>query len=322
MAVERVAIAGAGRMGIPMAQVLAMAGYRVDLMDLKPRDDAGRQRLADQMRQEIAGNLELLVAEGIARPGDLDAVLGRVALRDGVGPWVGAADVVIEALPETRAAKEPFYRAARPLIRPGALTCSATSTFSPDELADWVPEPARFMGTHWLNPAFLIPLVEVAVGRATAPQAVAEMQSFLESAGKVPVVCRPQAGFIIPRLQAMLMNEVARMAEEEVAEPAELDRAIRYGLGFRYLILGVLEFIDWGGVDTLYHAGHYLHEKLGDPKFLPPPSVQEKMAAGHIGAKVGQGYYDWRSPAMQGFEADRKRQYIRLLRWLGLLPGA
>ena len=107
---------------------------------------------------------------------------------------------------------------------------------------------------HWLNPAYVIPVVELSTHPAPTPAVLARTKALMEAIGKLPVVCGAAPGYIVPRLQALVMNEAARMIEEGVATAEEIDKATRYGLGLRFAALGVVEFIDFGGSDILHHA--------------------------------------------------------------------
>ncbi len=104
------------------------------------------------------------------------------------------------------------------------------------------------------------------------------MKALLESIGKVPVVCAARPGYIVPRIQALAMNEAARMVEEGVASAEDIDKAINYGFGFRFAVLGLLEFIDWGGGDILYYASRYLKGALGSERYRAPEIVERNMA--------------------------------------------
>ena len=125
-----------------------------------------------------------------------------------------------------------------------AVVASTTSTLNVDELAEMVTEPKRFLNAHWLNPAHLMPLVEVAVGAATSEAAYAALHDSLSAIGKVPVRCAASPGYIVPRIQALAMNEAARLVEEGVASSEDVDTAVRVGFGLRFAVLGLLEFID------------------------------------------------------------------------------
>lgn len=317
---ERVAIVGAGRMGLPMAHVMVRAGHPVDLVDIRQRDAAGWDDLQQRLRAEIENNVALLQEEGLAGGEQATAVLDAITLHQGPGPYLAKAGVVFEALPERMDVKAPVYKALAQYLRPDAIVGSVSSTFHPDEMAVHLAYPEQFIGAHWLNPAFIMPVVEVTPGSATSAATRARMVDVLQGANKVPVVLKTgRPGFIIPRLQTILMNEAARMVAEGVAEAAELDRAVRLGLGYRFLVLGLLEFADWGGIDTLYYASGYLSKALDDEKFAAPPAVADCMEAGHTGMKAGRGFYDWNDPDKQGFDQQRKRQYLQLLRYLELL---
>lgn len=320
----RVAVVGAGRMGVPLGLALALAGYTVDVVDVRERDEAGHEALRRRTSARVEEELRLLQEEQVLDGAGAAAVRSRLHLRRGYGPYLGEAEAVFEALPERLDVKEPHFRVIGELADPGALVASTTSTLHPDTLAAFLQRaPERFMVTHWLNPPVYMPLVEVVPGASTAAAHRERMLALLRRAGKEPVVCAPSAGFIVPRLQALLMNEAARMAGEGVAGPAELDRATRLGLGFRFLVVGLLEFADFGGIDTLYYASSHLARQLGDKRFEPPPEVRLRMERGEHGASTGRGFYDWTSENMRDFEPMRKRAYIRLLRHLGLLaaPG-
>ncbi len=109
----------------------------------------------------------------------------------------------------------------------------------------------------------------------------------------MPVVCAATPGFIVPRIQALAMNEAARMVEEGVASAEEIDKAIRYGFGFRYAVLGLLEFIDWGGGDILYYASRYLEGALGSDRYRAPDVISRNMQEGRIGLRTGSGFLDY-----------------------------
>jgi 3-hydroxybutyryl-CoA dehydrogenase len=200
-----------------------------------------------------------------------------------------------------------------------AIVASTSSTFSADELAHFVTHPERFIITHWLNPAYLIPVVEVSPGTATSAETTAAIRALLGGAGKIPVLCKPSPGFIVPRIQALAMNEAARIVAEGVATAEDVDTAIRYGFGFRYAVMGLLEFIDLGGADILYHASRHLRHAFDDDRFAAPAIIDDLIASGDLGEKTGRGFYDWSD------DGGRRRteiltRVVGLLRHLDLLP--
>ncbi len=319
---RKIAAVGAGRMGRGIAQVFAYAGHRVSLIDFKPRPAAEAESLLASGREEIATNLKFLADLGVLDAALLDTILGRidfVAAAEGAAA-LAEADVIFEAVTEVREIKADAFARVCAAARPEAIIASTTSTMVVTELADLVTGPERFLNAHWLNPAHLIPLVEVSPGPATAPETTAALTRLLEQAGKVPVTCAATPGYIVPRIQALAMNEAARMVEEGVASAEDIDRAVRVGFGVRYAILGLVEFIDWGGGDILYHATRHLAETLGSERFSSPPGVARNMAEGKLGMASGQGYYDFRDRDVEAYQRERLERFVGLLRHLELMP--
>jgi len=169
-------------------------------------------------------------------------------------------------VPEVLDLKREALARAAALAGPQPIIASTTSTILVDDLAGAIDHRERFLNAHWLNPAYLVPLVELSPGARTDAEVTARLRALLEGIGKVPVVCAPRPGYIVPRIQALAMNEAARMVEEGVATAEEIDKAIKYGFGFRFAVLGMLEFIDWGGGDILYYASRYLTKALGSER--------------------------------------------------------
>jgi 3-hydroxybutyryl-CoA dehydrogenase len=320
--VTRIVALGAGRMGRGIAQVFAYAGYRVDIVDFKPRAADDSARLQAAARAEIAANLGVLRELGVLEATQCDAIMGRIALHplEQAGPVLAAADVVFEGVTETLEAKRDALARACAHVPARALIASTTSSMLADTLAAWVTHPERFVNTHFLNPAYLIPLVEVSPARTTAEETFTRMRELLESAGKVVVRCAASPGFIVPRLQAAAMNEAARLVEEGVATPEDIDRAVRSGFGPRYATMGICEFIDFGGVDILYYASRSMAKALDAPRYAPPPIVERMMQEGRRGAREGQGFHDWRGRDLAAYQHALLGRFVGLLAHLNLLP--
>jgi len=228
------------------------------------------------------------------------------------------AGIVFEGVPEMVDLKREVLAAASKCVDPEVIIASTTSTILVDDISGWVERPERFLNVHWLNPAYLIPLVEISPGKATDPAIVAQVKALLENIGKVPVVCAATPGFIVPRIQALAMNEAARMVEEGVASAEEIDKAIRYGFGFRYAVLGLLEFIDWGGGDILYYAGRYLEGALGSDRYRSPEVISRNMQEGRIGLRTGAGFLDYSGLDIDAYREQRLAALVDMLRHFGL----
>ena len=316
-------MAGAGRMGCGIAIAFAWAGHRVALVDSEERSDdafvAQAATVSAALQEEIAAMVDVGLLDGPAG----HALLGRIDVlaRDASEPRLQAADYVFEAVAEVLDVKQATYEWLSAAAGPGTVFASTTSTMLSDQLAEFVTDAGRFTNAHWLNPAWLVPLVEISPTQDTRREVVDELRGLLESVGKVPVICRASPGYIVSRMQALVLNEAARLVEEGVASADDVDRAIRTGFGPRYTTFGPLEFIDWGGGDILYYASSYLAETIDPARFAPPDVVRENMAAGRNGMREGIGFYDWRDRDTGAFRRERLTGFARLLGHLGLLPG-
>jgi 3-hydroxybutyryl-CoA dehydrogenase len=313
---------GAGRMGRGIAQVFAYAGYRVEVLDFKPRPREESERLRAAALGEIGANLELLRELGVLDDAQRQAILGRVRilpLEEGPASLAGA-DVIFEGVTETLEAKRDAFARACVHAREDAIIASTTSSMLADTLAGLVTHPRRFINAHFLNPAYLIPLVELSPARATAQATFEKIKTLLESAGKVAVRCAPSPGFIVPRLQAAAMNEAARLVEEGVATPEDIDKAVRAGFGPRYTAMGVCEFIDYGGLDILYYAAKSMARSLKAPRYEPPAIIARLMHEGRRGAREGEGLYDWRGRDLAAYQRELVGRFVALFGHLRLLP--
>jgi 3-hydroxybutyryl-CoA dehydrogenase len=314
MTAASIAIVGPGRMGVGIATAVLMAnqGYAVTIIDTKKREPGKATAALDRAREEVKANLELL--DGLAMLGGDAATLNdTLGVSSELEQTIAGCSFVFEALPEQKAVKQKFYRSIGPLMDKDTVIASATSTFHLDVFWDVFTRPGNVVSAHWLNPAFLIPLVEVTHGQKTHPWAAARMCDFLRSIGKIPVNMKTSPGFIVPRIQAAAMNEAIRILEEGVATAAEIDTAIKAGFGFRLGVMGLIEFVDLGGVDILYHAGEYLHNKLGGDQFEPPRLVREKMASNETGPRTGRGFYDYRDVDVRELFNEKYRGFAELL---------
>jgi len=308
-------------MGRGIAHVFAYAGHPVSLIDVKDRPGDAARLLARDALGEIEASLLSLAEIGAFAAAAIPGVLRRIEFgaRIAAPAMLEDADVVFEAVSEVVDAKREVFALAAPHLGADAILASTTSTFLVDALAELTAAPQRFLNAHWLNPAYIVPLVELSPGKRTDPAVVAATKALLEGIGKVPVVCAAAPGFIVPRIQALAMNEAARLVEEGVATPEDVDKATRYGLGFRYAAMGLLEFIDYGGGDILYYASRSLAAAMGDPRFTAPAIIDRHMREGRIGVKSGSGFYDYGGMDLEAYRRDVLRRLVSQLQHLELL---
>jgi 3-hydroxybutyryl-CoA dehydrogenase len=315
-----VACLGAGRMGRGIAVAFAYAGHAVTMIDVKARSAEQFATLKAEALGEVRKTLASLARFGLLAEKDAGAVVARVSVApaQNMAAALEGAGIVFEGVPEVVDLKREVLAAASKCVAPDVIIASTTSTILVDDISGSVERPERFLNVHWLNPAYLIPLVEISPGTATDPAVIAQVKALLEGIGKVPVVCAATPGFIVPRIQALAMNEAARMAEEGVASAEDIDKAIRYGFGFRYAVLGLLEFIDWGGGDILYYASRYLEGALGSDRYRAPEVISRNMRDGRIGMRTGAGFLDYSGLDVDAYREQRLAAMVDLLRHFGL----
>jgi len=312
---EAIACLGAGRMGRGIAVVFAYAGHNVALVDFKRREPDAFKKLADEALVEVRNVLRLLAQFGLYDEASVDTIAARVSVvpEQDAKATLSAASIIFEGVPEVLDLKREALKRCAELAGPTPIIASTTSTILVDDLSGAVDHPERFLNAHWLNPAFLVPLVEVSPGAKTEPAVTARVKGLLERVGKVPVVCAARPGYIVPRIQSLAMNEAARMVEEGIASAEDIDKAIKYGFGIRFAVLGMLEFIDWGGGDILYYASRYLKGALGNERYAAPEIVERNMTENRRGLRDGAGFLNYEGLDVEAYRRERLRAFVDIL---------
>jgi len=315
-----IACLGAGRMGRGIAVAFAYAGHGVAIVDFKPRDTDTFLALEADALGEIRTTFASMARFGLLQQGDIDTLMTRVRIvpEAEAGAALSGAAIIFEGIPEVLDLKRDALARCSNLAGPTPIIASTTSTILVDDICGAVAHPERFLNAHWLNPAYLVPLVELSPGVATDPAVTARIKALLEGIGKVPVVCAATPGYIVPRIQVLAMNEAARMVEEGVASAADIDKAIKYGFGFRFAILGLLEFVDWGGGDILHYASQYLTGALNSERYAAPDIIGRNMAEGKVGLRTGEGFLDYAGMDVDAYRQQRLAAFVGLLKHFGL----
>ncbi len=278
MAKPRIAVAGAGLMGHGIAQVFALAGHDVTITDShKPN--------LDTVKQRIAANLRDL--------GDDEKAVERVTPVAGLADCVRDADYVVEAVLEDMPLKQRLFAEIERHVRPDAILASNTSVMPITEIMQGLQHRERALGTHWWNPPFLVPLVEVIGTQWTSQAAIDFTMKLHADAGKTPAhVKKDVPGFIGNRLQHALWREAVSLVENDICDAATVDAVIKASFGRRLAVLGPLENADLVGTD-LSLAIHQTVLPAIDSRSGPSPYLEGLVKAGKLGFKSGEGFRKW-----------------------------
>ena len=297
----RAVIVGGGTMGADIAVVLARAGCRTTVVETA----AARH---EALTKHLAQGLDSL---GCA---DRRPLLDIQPSLQGCD-WA-AVDLVIECIPEKLPAKQALFAELVDLAREDAVLCSNSSSFPISAIAAGLPGARRMLGLHYFMPAHLVPLVEVVLGAQSDPSLGESLCGFVQGCGMVPVLVRKDLpGFLANRLQHALAREAFALIDAGVASPADVDAAVRFGFGFRFLAAGPILQRDHAGLDVHSAAAATMYPDLAS-NTVPSPSLTSRVEQGKLGMKTGEGFYTWTA---QSIAAERKR-YDNLLRaGLGLI---
>jgi len=278
---ETIGVCGAGTMGSGIAQVAAMAGYRTILYDV----DAG---MVAKGQVAIEKNLASLHEKNKLTATEQEAIRDRLSFVHRVEDCI--ADLIIEAIVEKPAIKLDLFLRLAAVNQPATILASNTSSLSLDALAAKIPEPGRFAGMHFFNPAPLMRLVEVVHTLHTAEETTQTVMQVARQMGKTPVRCKDAPGFIVNHVARPYYLEALRLVEEGLSDPETID-ALMVAAGFR---MGPFRLMDLIGNDINYAVSISVYEAMGQPERLKPsPIQQQKVQEGDLGRKTGKGYYGY-----------------------------
>ena len=281
--IKTVAMIGAGDMGHGIAEVALLAGYKVNLYDIK-------DEFVELGKKRIFESLDLLTGKGKI-PAELDTAIREQLLKTttDLGQAVGDADLIIEAIPEIMDLKQKVFAEIDRLAPEHALLASNTSTMSISEIAEATSRPEKVLGLHYFNPAVLMRLVEVIKADKTSEETMQIGMDFAKKQKKVAVyVKRDTPGFIANRVNQAPAVLIGQIIERGEVEPEALDAFVR----MTGAAMGPCELTDYVGVDVAVNVGRYFAQTLG-PDYGPPPHLLKLIEEGNLGKKTGQGYFEW-----------------------------
>jgi 3-hydroxybutyryl-CoA dehydrogenase len=311
---EHIAVVGAGYMGGGIAQVFAMAGLDVVIVDADP---ALTTRHLDRLRQEA----EDFESRGLFEAGSAELVRKNLRAADSVAEAVAEADLIEEAVLERPEIKEPVLHSIEAAARPDAVIGSNTSTLPIGDLATSLQHPERFLGVHFSNPAPFIPGVELIAHTGTDEAVISAVEELVPQTGKLTARVNDKAGFVLNRLQYVLLREAVNLVEEGVAKPEDVDTIVRTTFGYRLPFFGPFAIADMAGLDVYRDGFRTLQAHYGD-RLAVPALLTELVESGRYGVKQGGGFV---TPAgdQEPLVAYRNTAYARLgqlLKELGPVP--
>ena len=280
--VRTIVVLGAGTMGHGIAQIAATAGFRVILRDIAPD-------LVEQGLARIQRNLDQGVTRGKLTDEARAEALARLTGTTDLVQAASQADVVIEAAPEKLDLKREIFKAVDRAAPARALLATNTSSLSIESIASVAADPGRVVGMHFFNPVHIMKLVEVVSHAQARPAAVTLARTLGARMGKTPITVKDVPGFASSRLGLIIGLEAMRMVQAGVASVADIDTAMKLGYGHP---MGPLELTDLVGLDVRLSIAEYLSKEIG-PHFEPPAILRDKVAAGKLGKKSGEGFYRW-----------------------------
>jgi 3-hydroxybutyryl-CoA dehydrogenase len=287
--IKTVGVAGSGTMGAGIAIVAARAGFKTIVYDT-------RQDALDRARKQTEGFFAKSVERRKLTREAVDSIMGSLSGTTDIAE-LAECDIVIEAVFEDLKVKHALCGELDKVCPPHTIFASNTSTLSITEIAAGSGRDERFVGMHFCLPAQLMKLVEMSPGLRTSEATFGAAWDFCKALGQIPVKTKDNPGFILNYFLVPFNNDAIRLVEAGVAAPADIDRAIKTGLGYP---MGPLELLDLVGLDTHLLVAEALYASTHEPRAAVPPLVKRMIAAGHLGRKTGQGFYSYGGNAMFG----------------------
>ena len=289
MNIQKVGVLGCGLMGSGIAQVCAMAGFEVTVLEVE-------QKYLDKgfagIEKSLGKFAERPVEKGGITPAQKDEIRARLRGTTNKAD-LADCDIVIEAIIENVEEKKKMWASVDSIVKKEAIFASNTSSISVTELLTAVKRPERFIGMHFFNPVPLMKLVEVVKTIATAPEVYDAAYLFAQRLGKVPVRTSDKTGFIVNRLLVPYLLDAIRAYEEGVGSIEDIDNAMKLGCGYP---MGPFTLLDFVGLDTTYYITQVMYDEFKERRFASPPLLKRMVMAGWYGRKSGRGFYDYSNP--------------------------
>lgn len=280
---KNISVIGAGTMGNGIAHVFAQKSYQVNLIDISAPG-------LEKAMATIAKNLDRQVTKGLIDENAKEQALSNISTYTSIEEGVKNADLVVEAASENLDIKLKIFKQLDEVCPDHCILASNTSSISITKIAAATKRPAQVIGMHFMNPVPVMKLVEVIRGYATSNEVTEKVMNLSKDLGKVPTECNDYPGFISNRILMPMINEAIISLFEGVAGVGEIDTIMKLGMAHP---MGPLQLADFIGLDVCLSILNVIHDGFGNPKYAPCPLLVNMVAAGKLGVKSGEGFYDY-----------------------------
>ncbi|MDE0085299.1 MAG: 3-hydroxyacyl-CoA dehydrogenase family protein [Candidatus Poribacteria bacterium] len=304
--ITNIAVIGAGLMGHGIAQEFACAGYRVQLHDIT-------EETLDNARVQIGKNLTLLAENDVIQKTSIPETKQRILTTVNLNVAVETADFVVEAVSENLPLKQQIFAELDTLCQPHTILASNTTALMPSQIGANTKRTDKILNTHYFNPPYLIPLVELIRSPDTSDETVSVTFDLLTSIGKTPAIIEKEAlGFVGPRLQAALIREAFAIVEQGIASAETVDLVVRNSFGRRLSIAGPFEVFELAGWDLVLDAFEELYKDLNSSPEINP-LLKKMVESDKLGVKSGEGFYQWSEERQQALRNRMSQALIRAI---------
>ena len=305
--IAHIAVIGAGLMGHGIAQEFANAGYAVGLQDIT-------EAQLQTARTQIERNLNVLAENGIIEKESISPTLARIQTDTALAAVAENADFVVEAVTENLSLKQQVFEQLDAICPPHTILASNTTALMPSHIGVHAKRKDKILNTHYFNPPYLIPLVELIRSPDTANETVNVTFELLTAIGKTPAIIEKEVlGFVGPRLQAALIREAFAIVEQGIASAETVDLVVRNSFGRRLSVAGPFEVFELAGWDLVLAAFEELYKDLNSAADINP-LLRHMVESGKLGVKSGEGFYEWQADSVQAIQARMNSALIQHLK--------
>jgi 3-hydroxybutyryl-CoA dehydrogenase len=305
--IKNVGIVGAGLMGHGLAQIFALKGYPVRVID-------NNIAVLEQVPEKVRGNLQVFLDLDLITRSDADECVEKIQLCEDLGDLHQEGSIIIEAISENLDKKKALFSQIEKHVSPETILCSNTSAISITSISEDLRFRERVVGTHFWNPPHILPCVEVIRSKYTSTEVFETVVSFMKKAGKEPVrVLKDVPGFLGNRMQHALWREAISLVEKGIASPEDIDKVVKSSFGLRLAFIGPLETADLAGLDLSLDVEKDLFPHL-EKSTEPSPVLISKVDSGETGVKTGKGFHEWDEKKAKDLINKRDATLLKILK--------